>query len=85
MSSFDFMKNLMMAEDEERFSRLCEGIEDLIRETEDRNEKFSDLELMQALDSVGFRLFRDNWEEFKKMVFTHEPAPRAGEGKNLIN
>ena len=83
--SFDFMKNLLMAEDEERFARLCEGLEELIRETEYKNEKFSELELMQALDSVGFRLFRDNWEEFKKMDFSHESTQQTSVRKNLIN
>lgn len=81
--SFDFMKNLLMSEDEERFARLCEGIEEMIREAEE-NDKFSELELMQALDSVGFRLFRDNWEEFKKMDFAHESL-QNGNRKNLIN
>ena len=65
--SFDFMKNPMMFDDEERFVKLCETIEDAIRETDDGEGKFSGLEVMQAMDFVGFNLFRDNWEEFKKM------------------
>ena len=32
--SFDFMKNMVHWEDEERFGRLCEAIEDVIREAE---------------------------------------------------
>ncbi len=83
--SFDFMKNLPMSEDEERFARLCESIEDLIREAEEGSDKFTDLELMQALDSIGFRLFRDNWEEFKKMGFSYESMQNSNNRKNLIN
>jgi hypothetical protein len=83
---FDFMKHLMVPEDDERFARLCEGVEDLIREAEDNTEKFTDLELMQALDYVGFNLFRDDWEEFKKMDFPREISPRnTPKGNNLIN
>ncbi|MCH8157787.1 MAG: hypothetical protein IID18_08585 [Nitrospinae bacterium] len=64
---FDFMKNPMIFEDEERFVRLCEAIEDALREADAGDGKFSDLEVMQAIDFVGFNLFRDDWEEFKKM------------------
>ena len=65
--TFDFMKDFMMFEDEERFASLCEQLEDLIRETDGGEGKVSELEVMQALDYVGFNLFRDNWEEYKKM------------------
>ena len=67
--SFDFMKNILHWEDEERFARLCENIEEIIQEAhaEAGENKISDLELMQVLDFVGFNLFRDSWEEFKKM------------------
>ncbi len=81
--SFDFMKNPMMFDDEERFVKLCEIIEDAIRETDDGEGKFSDLEVMQAMDFVGFNLFRDNWEEFKKMESSREF--NAGETKNSDN
>jgi hypothetical protein len=54
-------------EDEERFVRFCETIEDAIREMDADEDRFSDFEIMQAMDFVGFNLFRDNWEEFKKM------------------
>ncbi len=30
--TFDFMKDFMMFEDEERFASLCEQLEDVIRE-----------------------------------------------------
>ena len=81
--SFDFMKNPMMFDDEERFVKLCEIIEDAIRETDDGEGKFSELEVMQAMDFVGFNLFRDNWEEFKKMESSREF--NAGEIKNSDN
>ena len=65
--TFDFMKDFMMFEDEERFASLCEQLEDVIREIDGDEGKVSELEVMQALDYVGFNLFRDNWEEYKKM------------------
>ncbi len=84
--SFDFMKNLMMAEDEEGFARLCEAIEDAIRETGETGRKFSDLELMQVLDYVGFNLFRDDWEEFKKIDMSRDFVSRDRQSrKNFIN
>jgi hypothetical protein len=63
----DFMGSRTGFEEEERFIRLCEIIEDAIRETGAAEDRFSDFEIMQAMDFVGFNLFRDNWEEFKKM------------------
>ena len=65
--TFDFMKDFMMFEDEERFASLCEQLEDVIREMDGGEGNVSELEVMQALDYVGFNLFRDNWEEYKKM------------------
>ena len=65
--TFDFMKDFMMFEDEERFAGLCGQLEDVIREIDGGEGKLSELEVMQALDYVGFNLFRDNWEEYKKM------------------
>ena len=65
--SSDFMGSQTGFEDEERFVRLCETIEDAIREMDADEDRFSDFEIMQAMDFVGFNLFRDNWEEFKKM------------------
>ena len=72
--AFDFMKNLMFWEDEERFVRLCEGIEDVIREAQSEagDHPITELEIMQALDHIGFSLYRDNWEEFKKMEFNRD-------------
>ena len=82
--SFDFMKDFMMFEDEERFAGLCEQIEDAIREVDGENGKVSELEIMQALDYVGFNLFRDNWEEYKKMDMMNreQPYPAALKGKD---
>ena len=73
--TFDFMKDFMMFEDEERFARLCEQLEDVIREMDGGEGKVSELEVMQALDYVGFNLFRDNWEEYKKMdMINHDQS-----------
>ena len=82
--SFDFMKDFMMFEDEERFVGLCEQIEDAIREVDGGNGKVSELEIMQALDYVGFNLFRDNWEEYKKMDMMNreQPYPTNLKGKD---
>lgn len=67
--AFDFLKNLPHWDDDERFARLCEEIEEVIQESiaERGSEKIPELELMQALDFVGFNLFRDSWDEFKKL------------------
>ena len=65
--SSDFMDSQTGLDDEERFAKLCEAIEDAIREMGADEDRFSDFEIMQAMDFVGFNLFRDNWEEFKKM------------------
>ena len=68
---FDFMKNPMMYDDE-KFVKLCESIEDAIRDADDGEGKYSDLEVMQAINFVGFNFFRDDWEEFKKMDSSRE-------------
>ena len=54
---FDFTKKHMMFDDEEKFVKLCESIEDAIRESDDGEGKYSDLEVMQAIDFVGFNFF----------------------------
>ena len=33
---------------------------------------FSDFEIIQALDFIGFNLFRDSWEEFKKLEMNRD-------------
>lgn len=70
--AYDFLKNFMSFEDEERFGRLCQALEDVIHETEETEGKLSDGEIMQALDMIGFNLFRDNWEEFKKVKMNRD-------------
>ena len=83
------MKEFMMFEDEERFAGLCEQIEETIRDVEGGEGKVSELEIMQALDFVGFNLFRDNWEEYKKMDMMNRdqsyPTSFKGRNKRLLN
>lgn len=78
------MKDLMFWEDEERFLRLCENIDAIIREAqaEAGEKEMTELEMMQALDQVGFNMFRDNWEEFKKMSFDRDLGTYGGSPKN---
>ena len=84
--AFDFLKNMMMSMDDERFAKICDAMEDAIRELEEDEENFTDLEIMQALDFVGFDLFRDDWEEFKKMDMVRDYLPRnSDQSSNLIN
>jgi hypothetical protein len=87
--TFDFMKDFMMFEDEERFAILCEQLEDVIREMDGGEGKVSELEVMQALDYVGFNLFRDNWEEYKKMDMINRDqslsAHTSGKEKRYIH
>ncbi len=84
--SFDFMKNLMVSMDDERFAVICESLEEVLREAAEEGERLTDLELMQALDFVGFNLFRDDWEEFKKLELPREYSQRDFKnGENLIN
>ena len=84
---FNFMKDSMMS-DNEKFAKLCESIEDCIREVDDGEGKYSDLEVMQAINFVGFNFFRDDWEEFKKIDSSKDSSleiPRKIDGKNLVN
>ncbi len=86
--SSDFMDSRTDLEDEERFVRLCGAIEDAIREMGADENKFSDFEIMQAMDFVGFNLFRDNWEEFKKMETARDLSTlnfKKERAKNRIN
>lgn len=82
--SFDFMKNLMFWEDEERFVKLCDALEDAINEArnESGDKKISELEIMQALDHVGFSLFRASWEEFKNMDFNRDLGTFSSNQRN---
>ena len=86
--SSDFMDSRTGLDDEERFSRLCEAIEDAISEMGADEDRFSDFEIMQAMDFVGFNLFRDNWEEFKKMETARDLSSlnfKKERAKNHIN
>ena len=86
---FDFMKDFMMFEDEEKFAGLCEQIEEAIRDVTSGDSKFSEIEIMQALDYVGFNLFRDNWEEYKKMDMMNrdqsDPSNLKGKDKRFLH
>jgi hypothetical protein len=85
--TFDSMKGLIM-NDDERFAKLCELIEDCIREVDDGEGRYSDLEIMQAINFVGFNFFRDDWEEFKKLDSSKDGSfemIKKKSGENLIN
>ncbi len=84
---FDFMKGSIM-NDDERFAKLCESIEDCIREVNEGEGMYSDLEIMQAINFVGFNFFRDDWEEFKKSDSSKDGSfemMKKESGENLIN
>jgi hypothetical protein len=84
---FDFMKGSIM-NDDERFAKLCESIEDCIREVNEGEGIYSDLEIMQAINFVGFNFFRDDWEEFKKSDSSKDGSfemMKKESGENLIN
>ena len=85
---FDFTKKSIMFNDEERFVKLCESIEDAIHGTDEGEGKYSDLEVMQAIDFIGFSFFRDDWEEFQKNKSPRELNSREtfdSSSKKLIN
>ena len=85
--AFDFMKNSMTSDDE-KFVKLCESIEDCIREVDDGEDRYSDLEIMQAINFVGFNFFRDDWDEFKKIDSSKNGSfemLKKEDGENLIN
>ena len=86
--SFDYLKKNLFFDDEEKFIRLCESIEDVIRENDKGDGRYSDLEIMQAIDYVAFNFFRDDWEEFQKNKSPRELNLREtfdSKGKKLIN
>ena len=65
-----------------------EQIEEAIRDVEAGEDKISELEIMQALDFVGFNLFRDNWQEYKKMDMMNRDQSQStnfGKDKRLLN
>ena len=74
--------------DDARFAKLCESIEDCIREVDNGEGRYSDLEIMQAINFVGFNFFRDDWEEFKKLDSSKDGSfemIKKQSGENLIN
>ena len=82
------MNDSILSDDDTRFVKLCESIEDFIREVDNGEGKYSDLEIMQALNFVGFNFFRDDWEEFKKIDSSKDSSfdiSRKVDGKNLVN
>ena len=81
--SFDFTRKPIIFNEEDIFIKLCESIEDAIREADDGEGKYSDLEVMQAIDFVGFNLFRDDWDEFKKIESSRDLS--LNESNKLIN
>ena len=84
---FDFMKGTMM-NDDARFVKLCESIEDCIREVDNGEGSYSDFEIMQAINFIGFNFFRDDWEEFKKIDSSKDGSIemlKKEDGENLIN
>jgi len=86
--AFDFMKNFMMFDDDERFANLCDALEEAVRAADCKGENYSESEVMQALDYLGFSLFRDDWEEFKKMEFPRELGANEtdlNKGRRLIH
>ena len=86
--SFDYLNKKLFFDDEEKFIRLCESIEDVIRENDKGDGRYSDLEIMQAIDYVAFNFFRDDWEEFQKNKSPRELNSRDNfnlNGKKFIN
>ena len=84
----NIMNDSILSDDDTRFVKLCESIEDCIREVDNGEGKYSDLEIMQALNFVGFNFFRDDWEEFKKIDSSKASSfdiSRKVDGKNLVN
>ena len=85
--AFDFMKDSMMSDDT-KFVKLCESIEDCIRKVDGGEGRYSDLEIMQAINFVGFNFFRDDWEEFKKMDSSRESdfkGLKKTDSKKIVN
>ena len=73
----------MLFDEEERLVKLCELIEDAIREHDDGEAGYTDLEVMQALDFVGFNFFRDDWDEFKKVESHRDISSREINKSNI--
>ena len=84
---FDFMENSLI-DDDARFVNLCQIIEDAIKTVDAGGSKYTDLEVMQAIDFVGFNFFRHDWVEFKKIDSTEDigfGGYKKPDGKKFIN
>jgi hypothetical protein len=84
---FDFMENSLI-DDDARFMNLCQIIEDAIKTVDAGASQYTDLEVMQAIDFVGFNFFRHDWVEFKKIDSTEDigfGGYKKPDGKKFIN
>jgi hypothetical protein len=84
---FDFIENSLI-DDDSRFINLCQSIEEAIKAADAGASKYSDLEVMQALDFVGFDFFRHDWVEFKKIDSSEDigfGGYKKPDGKKFIN
>jgi hypothetical protein len=85
--SFDFMENSLI-DDDARFMNLCQTIEDAIKTIDGEESTYTDLEVMQAIDFVGFNFFRHDWVEFKKIDSSEDIGfgiHKKPDGKKFIN
>ena len=85
--SFDFMENSLI-DDDARFMNLCQTIEDAIKTIDGGESTYTDLEVMQAIDFVGFNFFRHDWVEFKKIDSSEDirlGGHKKPDGKKFIN
>ena len=85
--SLDFMENSLI-DDDARFMNLCQIIEDAIKTIDGGETTYTDLEVMQAIDFVGFNFFRHDWVEFKKIDSTEDICfgiYKKPDGKKFIN
>ena len=84
---FNFMENSSV-DDDARFMNLCQIIEDAIKTVDDGANNYTDLEVMQAIDFVGFNFFRHDWVEFKKIDSSEDiglGGYKKPDGKKFIN
>ena len=84
---FDFIENSLV-DDDARFMNLCQIIEDAIKTVDEGASTYTDLEVMQAIDFVGFNFFRHDWVEFKEIDSTEDVGfggNKKPDGKKFIN
>ena len=83
----DFIENSLV-DDDARFMNLCQIIEDAIKTVDEGASTYTDLEVMQAIDFVGFNFFRHDWVEFKKIDSSEDigfGGHKKPDGKKFIN